>query len=223
MPDHPRSRGEHGQHNVEPSDRVGPPPLARGALSGGQGSHAPGPPLGRGSAGGTAGTRWPTPARVGWLALLGVVVLLALDGLDWPVVVTGLGALVVVRLVVGLLPTGLARASALSLVLVVALVACVAVAPSVWPVVVAAGVVGLGGALAVRPWRWWPVVAEFAVVLIGGTIGLAVWNCQQAHRSLLSPQEHEQEIARLRQPSPREVVGRLIADVASDQDGQACT
>ena len=183
----------------------------------------PGQGPGPGSARGTAGTRWPTPARVGWLALLAVVLLLAVDGLDWPVVITGAVALVVVRLVVGLLPTGPARAWALPVVLVVVLVACVAAAPSVWPLLVAAGVVGLVGALAVRAWRWWPVVAVFAMVLIGGTVGLVVWNYQQAHRPLLTPEEHEQEIARLRQPSPREVVGRLIADVASDQGTQACT
>lgn len=148
-----------------------------------------------------------------------VVVLWGLAG--WSLIVAGvaLGAILIVRLVERFVPQGWRRFSGL-VVLAAVIGYLVWTVETAWSIGVAVG----AGAVSVTLLRWrkWKPVTAAIVLLIGSSVGYGVWQYQEAHKPLLTPEEHEYNVSTLRLREPRLFAQRLNSSVLVGDSWGVC-
>lgn len=163
--------------------------------------------------------RWLTGHAFG-LGLAGAVaVLWGLSG--WWLIVAGvaLGAVVIVRLVERFVPEVWRRFSGPA-VLAAVIGYLVWTAETAWVVGVAAGVAAV--VVAMLRWRRWQPAAVAALLLVGSAVGYGVWQYQEAHKPLLTPEEHEYNVSTLRLREPRLFAQRLHSAVLAGDEWGVC-
>lgn len=170
----------------------------------------------------------PRPTRPGWLTTrravligLGVAAVTMWGLAGWHLWALGvaLAAVLLVRLVERFVPAGWRHISG-PLVLVLIVGALAQLADSPWSWGIAAGLIAVA-ATAPR-WRRWPPLAVALVLLVGSAVGHGVWQYQQDHKPLLTPEEHEYNVSQLRLREPRLFAQRLNASINVGDDWGVC-
>ncbi|MEU7528598.1 hypothetical protein AB0A74_22900 [Saccharothrix sp. NPDC042600] len=148
-----------------------------------------------------------------------LAVLWGLSGWSLIVAWVALGAAAVVRVVERFVPEGWCRFSG-PLVLAAVVGYLVWTAETVFAVGVATGVAAV--VVVVLRWRRWQPVAVAALLLVGSAAGYGVWQYQEAHRPLLTPDEHEFNVSMLRLREPRLFAQRLNSAVLVGDEWGVC-